>query len=50
MAPEAARALAWRRMVKAGYPVSASGLGFFDLWLLSMVEEIEHEEIEPNDR
>jgi hypothetical protein len=50
MAPEAMRALLWRRPFAAGYPVEQSGLGLWDLWLFAMVKEMEHETIESNSR
>ncbi|HUT54619.1 MAG TPA: hypothetical protein VM658_14610 [bacterium] len=38
-APELWRALMWRKLIRAGYPLSQCGLSFWDLWLMAAIEE-----------
>ena len=38
-APELWRALMWLKLIRAGYPYSRTGLGFWDLWLIAAIEE-----------
>jgi len=41
LSPALMRALLWLRVKKAGHPVS--GAGFWEMWLMSLIEEMEDE-------
>lgn len=40
--PRLFRALFWKKLTDAGYPLHKTGLSTFEMWLLSLIKEMDH--------